>query len=91
MELLNHHGLKPTTVRAVESAGLRVVQTVDRWAGGWPKATRKLDKEGRLLKEALAQVEREEPAMQYLEQNPDLYLTISEALQLYDLPLNPPA
>ena len=91
MELLNREVLKPATVRAVEQAGPRVVQVVDRWAGGWPKATQRLEKQGRLLQVAQKQVEREEPAMDYQRENPDLYLTISEALAMYDLPLNPPA
>lgn len=66
------------------------MQTVDRWMGGWKKQTLKLEAQGILLQVAKATVEREEPAMEYRRLNPDLYLTISEVLELYDMPLSPP-
>ena len=89
MYLLNHHVLKADTVRAVEAAGPRVVQTVDRWAGGWPKQVKKLEAEGRLVKEAQEQVRQEESAYQYSIKNPEV--SLSEALELYDIPLYPGA
>ena len=88
MNLLNSHVLKQSTIRQVEAAGPRVVQVVDRWAGGWPKAVKQLEKQGRLLQEAEKKVEREEPAYLYSQQNPEC--SLSEALELYDLLLNPP-
>ncbi len=89
MSLLNRHILKPETVQAVEAAGPRVVETVDRWAGGWPKITKQLEQEGRLLQEAQERVKMEQRAMDYKRENPELYLTTSEALELYGVPLYP--
>lgn len=86
---LNRHVLKPETVRAVESAGQQVSKVVDRWAGGWPKQTRKLEASGRLLPLAREQAEKEFSALKILAQFPDMGEI--EAIQLADLPLNPPA
>ena len=64
---------------------------MDRRAGGWPTQTKQLDQEGRLLQEALEQVKIEEEAVEYMEQHPELYLTLSETLELHDIPLHPRA
>lgn len=56
-EFLNKHVLKPETVRAIEAMGEVESQIADRWAGGWPKQTRRLEAEGRLLQAVKEQAE----------------------------------
>lgn len=85
---LNRHVLKPETIEAIEAMGEVASQVADRWAGGWPKKTRRLEAEGRLLDAVRYQAELEEPAMEYLRQNP--WVGGIEARQLYDIDLSAP-
>lgn len=84
---LNRHVLKPETIRQVEAAGPVVSQIVDRWAGGWPKKTQKLEKSGQLLAVAQSQAEQERMVDNYLRDFPDVGRM--EALQVFDLPQAP--
>jgi len=61
---------------------------VDRWAGGWPAKTRKLETEGRLFEAVKEQVEIQEQARHYLGHHPDMGMT--EVMEMFDIPLHPP-
>lgn len=91
--LLNRDVLKPETAKVVEASGRFVVEIVDRWAGGWPEKVRRLERKGWLLTEAIKAAEREEPAREYAvrRQAEGAYLTHSEVLAIFDLPMGPPA
>ena len=41
--------LKPETVAAILELGQKAEQIADRWAMGWPKRTRELERQGILL------------------------------------------
>ena len=88
MPLVNHGILKPETEKAVGKAGRLVHETVDRWLGGWPAATRKLEEQGLLVTEAKKAVNREDKARMYTYSHPEV--SMSEALELFDMPLYPP-
>ena len=86
---LNRPVLKPETIRAIEALGEQASQIADRWASGWPKQTRKLESENRLLEALSRQVEAEALARQYEAENP--WVGGIEANQLFDIDPAPPA
>jgi uncharacterized protein YkuJ len=85
---LNRHVLKPETVAQIEAMGEVASQVADRWAGGWPKKTRKLEAQGKLLEAVKYQAEQEQKAVEYEAQNP--WLGGIESHQLFDIDLNAP-
>lgn len=85
---LNKHALKPETIRQIEAMGEVASQVADRWAGGWPKETRRLEAEGRLLEAVKEQAEAEQAAVEYEAQNP--WVGGIESRQLFGIDLNAP-
>lgn len=85
---LNRDVLKPETIAQIEAMGAVESQVADRWAGGWPKQTRKLEREGRLLQAVKKQAELERPALEYEAQNP--WVGGIESRQLFGIDLNAP-
>lgn len=87
-EFLNKHVLKPETVRAIEAMGEVESQIADRWAGGWPTQTRRLEAEGRLLQAVKEQAKAERTALAYEAANP--WIGGIESRQLFGIDLNAP-
>lgn len=86
---LNRRVLKPETIEAIEAMGELASQIADRWAGGWPKQTKKLEAEGRLLQAVQEQMELERAAQEYEAQNK--WVGGIESRQLFELSDKPPA
>lgn len=87
-EFLNKHVLKPETIRQIESLGEVASQVADRWAGAWPKQTRRLETEGSLLQAVKEQAEVEQEALEYEAANP--WVGGIESRQLFGIDLNGP-
>lgn len=87
-EFLNRHVLKPETIRQIEAMGEVASQVADRWAGGWPKQTRALEKQGALLDAVKKQAELEAQAVEYENQN--RWVGGIESRQLFGIDLNAP-
>ena len=67
------------------------VEAVDRWLGGWPKQTLALEANGTLIQALKDHVEESFEAISYkFSHQNEMYLTTSEALELFSLPLGPP-
>lgn len=80
------------TLRAATSLGPTAERILDRWASGWPKATKALERSGRLLDALRSQAERE--ARIYGDARvggENSHLADHEIAQLYGLEQGPPA
>lgn len=92
MALLNRHVFKPATAKAIERMGPIAERVADRWAGGWPKATRDMDRTGRLVHAVKTQAKRE--AEIYSDARvggKNSHLADHEIAEMYDLSPGPPA
>lgn len=86
--LYAQHILKPETVAAIlELNWNQAEQIADRWAMGWPKRTRELEKQGRLLKVLHDQAEAESRAIR---ENGTTHLADHEIAELWGLNPWPP-
>lgn len=85
---LNRHVLKPETIEQIEAMGEVASQVADRWAGGWPKKTRKLEAEGRLIEAVRYQAEQEQAAVEYERAN--RWVGGIESRQLFGIDLSAP-
>lgn len=85
---LNKHVLKPETIRQIEAMGEVASQVADRWAGGWPKQTRALERQGLLLEAVKEQADLEAQAVEYERQNP--WVGGIESRQLFGIDLSAP-
>lgn len=79
--------LKPETVSAILELGLKAEQIADRWAMGWPKRTRELEKQGRLIEALRDQAETESRAIR---ENGTTHLADHEIAELWGLSPRPP-
>lgn len=86
--LLNRNVLKPETIAKIEAMGEVASQVADRWAGAWPKETRKLERNGSLLQAVQDQAEMEQQALEYEAKNP--WVGGIESRQLFGIDLNAP-
>lgn len=80
------------TLRAATALGPTAEKVLDRWASGWPKQTKALEKSGRLLKALKSQAERE--ARIYGDARvggENSHLADHEIAELYGLERGPPA
>lgn len=91
MTLLNRHIFKPVTARAIEALGPAAEQVADRWAGGWPKQTRALERAGKLVPAVKETTAREAEIYSRKNQNGQSHLADHELAQLYGLDPAPPA
>jgi hypothetical protein len=85
---LNRDVLKAETVAAIEAMGELASQIADRWAGGWPVRTRRLEQQGRLFDAIKGALEQEQKAKDYEGANP--WVGGIESRQLFDLADEPP-
>lgn len=89
--LYAQHILKPETVTAIlELDWKKAEQIADRWAMGWPKRTRELEKEGTLLDALRNQAERESRAIREETRNGTRNLADHEIAELWGLTPEPP-
>lgn len=79
--------LKPETVSAILELGPKAEQIADRWAMGWPKRTRELEKQGTLIVALRDQAERESRAIR---ENGTTHLADHEIAELWGLNPWPP-
>ncbi|MCX7902253.1 MAG: hypothetical protein N2483_08210 [Burkholderiaceae bacterium] len=89
MSLLNRHVFRPETAAAIEAMGILAEQIADRWAGGWPKRTRKLDDSGLLIEALKRQVELEREVLAQAREM--THLAQHEILQVFGIDPQPPA
>lgn len=87
-EFLNRHVLKPETIAQIEEMGEVASQVADRWAGGWPKQTRAMEKKGTLLQAVKEQAELEAQAVEWERQNS--WVGGIESRHLFGIDLNAP-
>lgn len=88
MSLLNRHVFSPEMAEKIERMGLLAEQIADRWAGGWPKRVKALEKSGQLLSVLKAQVEQEK---EVLAQARNLsHLARHEIMELFEIRPEPP-
>lgn len=84
--------LSPESVRQIESMSVLAQQIADRWALGWPKETKLLEKQGKLLQALKEQTGREGNALSDARQRgQNLYLADHELMELYGISSRPPA
>lgn len=89
MSFLNRHVLKPSTIDQIEAMGEAASQIADRWAGGHPKQTRRLEAEGRLILALKQQLEQESQVEEQMRQFP--WVGKAECLQMLGIdPSGPP-
>jgi len=79
--------LKPETVTAIFELGPKAEQIADRWAMGWPKRTRELEKRGTLIQALRDQAERESRAIR---ETKTTHLADHEIAELWGLNPWPP-
>lgn len=90
MSLLHSHLFKPETVKAIEAAGLPAEQVADRWAGGWPRQAKALERAGKLVPAVLETAKREAETYSQARQEGNTHLADHEIAQLYGLSPEPP-
>ncbi len=88
MSLLNSHVLKPESVQQIEKLGPLAERIADRWAGGWPKRVKSLEKSGKLLQALTSQVEREKNVLAATRNMS--HLAEHEIMELYGVSPEPP-
>ena len=80
------------TLRAVSALGPTAVKVLERWVGGWPKATKELEKAGKLIESVKDQANREaEIYGEARRGGQNSHLADHEIAELYDLAPGPPA
>lgn len=83
--------LKPETVAEILELGRKAEQIADRWAMGWPRRTRELEKQGTLLQHLREQTELENRALAEAHQGGNVqHLADHEIAELYELREGPP-
>lgn len=82
--------LTPETVAAILELGQKAEQIADRWAMGWPKRTRELERQGILLEKLSIQAERESRATRQAAEEGITHLAEHEIAELWGLSLRPP-
>lgn len=91
MTLLNRHVFGAETTRAIEALGPTAEQVADRWAGGWPKQTKALEKAGRLVLAVKETAAREAEIYSHKVATGQGHLADHELAQMYGLDPAPPA
>lgn len=92
MTLLNRSVFKAETASAIEALGPIAKRVADRWAGGWPRQTKAMDKEGRLVEAVKKQAQREAEIYSGARTGgANSHLADHEIAELYDLSPGPPA
>ncbi len=86
--LLNRRVFKPETATQIERMGELASQIADRWASGWPKQTKALDAEGKLIAAIEDQAEQELRAKDLEARNP--WMGGIETRQMVGLTDGPP-
>lgn len=86
-----HEVLKPETVTAILELGQKAEQIADRWAMGWPRRTRELEKQGTLLQHLREQTETENRTLAEAHRGGSVqHLADHEITELYELRQGPP-
>ncbi len=88
MSLLNSHVLSRESQESIEKLGPLAEKIADRWAGGWPKRVKSLEKSGKLLEELKSQVEREKNVL--AEARNMSHLAEHEIMEMYGVSPEPP-
>lgn len=91
MSLLNHQVFKPETLAAIAELGPTAEVVADRWAGGWPKDTKALEKAGKLIPVLKAQAQKESETLSDARVGGmNNHLATHEIAELYGIDLQPP-